>query len=61
MVTYKIFRSLALNEVVEVKKTKKLSVVKDYLIMMSGCSTVDINEYEGNENWWFGDYLVEVE
>ncbi len=61
MVTYKIFRSLALNEVVEVKKTKKLSVVKDYLIMMSGCSASDIDEYNGQENRWFGDYFVEVE
>ncbi|MGL5383084.1 MAG: hypothetical protein ACRDCC_06360 [Culicoidibacterales bacterium] len=63
MVKYSIYYgdSLGKDGVKSTLKTKKLQTVKDYLYLFSGCSTIDIDEYAGTENRWFGSYFVEVE
>ncbi|MGL5550204.1 MAG: hypothetical protein ACRDD4_10940 [Culicoidibacterales bacterium] len=60
---YRVFHggSLGLHGVQSKGNFKKLQSVKDFLHLFSGCSTIDIDEYNGQENRWFGDYFVEVE
>lgn len=63
MVKYSIYYggSLGMHGVQSKGNFKKLQSVKEFLYLFSGCSASDIDEYEGQENRWFGDYFVEVE
>ena len=62
-VTYNVYHggSLGLHGVQSKGEFKKLQSVKEFLYLFSGCSHIEIDDYEGQENRWFGNYLVEVE
>ncbi|MGL4522986.1 MAG: hypothetical protein ACRCWQ_10585 [Bacilli bacterium] len=42
-------------------RTKKSRVVKDMMIMLSGCSEQDIEDWDCQSNIWFGDYYITIE
>ncbi len=63
MVKYRIFHGgfLGLHGVQSKGNFKNIQSVKEFLHLFSGCSASDIDEYNGQESRWFGDYFVEVE
>lgn len=62
MVVYDISygESLGINGIKKERTFHSLRKLKDFLHLFSGCSDNDIDEYEGDKNMWFGNYLVEV-
>lgn len=53
--------SLGAHGVANIMRTKKSRVVKDMMIMLSGCSEQDIEGWDCQSNIWFGDYYITIE